>query len=198
MPEHHLRQEHIAAIGPNALTQLFDPIKHQFGDEILAQLLKRAGISTMPDMLSLIDEAPVIRFHTQLHQAFPEHAETIERQAGIGTAHYILANRIPKLAQIILRVLPTKLAAKVLTKAIKKNAWTFTGSGSFKVVEQNPITLEITNNPLVRNMRSEMPLCVWHRAVFETLFRALVSKNTLVTETSCCACGSTCRFEITL
>jgi len=193
MPDHYAN----AGIGPNALTQLFEPIRHSCGDEVLSRLLRDAGIAALPDMLGLIDETPVIRFHTHLHHQFPEKAELIERQAGIGTAKYILANRIPKPAQFILKALPKQISARILSNAISHNAWTFAGSGSFKISNRKPIVFSIINNPLVREMSSEKPLCVWHEAVFETLFQALVSKKTIVRETECCACGdASCQFEV--
>ncbi|MEM1431648.1 MAG: V4R domain-containing protein, partial [Pseudomonadota bacterium] len=43
------------------------------------------------------------------------------------------------------------------------------------------------------------PLCHWHAAVFERLFRVLVSPESSVTEVACCAMGApACRFEIRL
>lgn len=195
----HHASHHKAAIGPNALTQLFDPIRAHCGEEALSNLLHSAGITTLPNMLGLIDEVPVIRFHTHLHHELADKAKMIERQAGIGTAEYILANRIPKFAQFILKALPAKQSATILTKAISKNAWTFTGSGDFKIINKNPLVFEIYNNPLVRDIVSDEPLCVWHEAVFETLFQRLVSQHACVRETSCCAMGDTsCQFEISL
>jgi len=193
MPDH---ATHVG-IGPNALTQLFEPIRKNCGEEALSRLLLDAGIIALPDMLGLMDEAPVIRFHTQLHYTLPEKAHLIERQAGIGTAKYILENRIPKLAQFILKALPKAISARILSNAINHNAWTFAGSGSFRITSRKPIIFSIVNNPLVRDMTSHKPLCVWHEAVFETLFQELVSKSTTVREVSCCACGDpSCQFEV--
>lgn len=47
------------------------------------------------------------------------------------TASYLLANRIPKPAQIVLGLLPARIGLKLLLKAIGGHAWTFAGVGTF-------------------------------------------------------------------
>jgi divinyl protochlorophyllide a 8-vinyl-reductase len=42
-----------------------------------------------------------------------------------------------------------------------------------------------------------VPLCHWHRGVFERLYRMLVTDRARVREVACCACGAAaCRFEV--
>jgi divinyl protochlorophyllide a 8-vinyl-reductase len=82
-----------------------------------------------------------------------------------------------------------------LGKAIARHAWTFAGSGRFRVVA--PLVFEIADNPIVRGEVSDVPLCHWHRAVFETLFRALVDDRLRCAEVACCATGNAaCRFVL--
>ncbi len=193
---HDAEPDHATArIGPNALTQLFDPIRTHYGADVLKQMLGSAGITQLPSMTGLIDEAPVIRFHALLHETKAENAKMIEREAGIGTARYVLANRIPKPVQVALKVLPPSLSAILLTRAIAKNAWTFTGSGGFEVISKRPLILQVTKNPLIRGV--EKPSCDWHAAVFETLFQTLVSKKTRIHELCCSATKQNgCQFRV--
>ncbi|MDP3378305.1 MAG: bacteriochlorophyll 4-vinyl reductase, partial [Brevundimonas sp.] len=118
------------------------------------------------------------------------------RAAGLGTADYILANRIPRAARALIRALPAPLGARLLTAAIAKHSWTFAGSGRFSVVHTRPLTVEIAANPLACGAR-DAPSCHWHAAVFERLYGTLVWPSVQVRETACCACGdAACRFEI--
>jgi divinyl protochlorophyllide a 8-vinyl-reductase len=55
----------------------------------------------------------------------PAMAAEVARDAGLRTADYLLANRIPKPVQVLLKHLPAPLAARVLLSAIRRHAWTF-------------------------------------------------------------------------
>lgn len=183
-------------IGPNAVLQML-PILDRFCDRTRrAQILAAAGIFEIPDGQSMIPETDAARLHRQLRLAEPEMAPTLATHAGFETANYILAHRIPKLAQGVLKVLPRAPAAKILSHAITKHAWTFAGSGMFHA--KTPWSFTIQNNPIVRGEVSDVPLCHWHAAVFERLYRVLVSPRCRCLETRCTAQGSgdTCRFEM--
>lgn len=184
-------------IGPNALTQLLPLLEVAGGVELRERLLARAGVMDLPDMTGLIDEAPVARLHQAMRAEVPDLAPALAREAGLRTADYILAHRIPKPVQIVLKRLPAVLAGPVLSRAIAKNAWTFAGSGRFGVARGWPAVLLIHDNPVVRGERSDAPLCHWHAGVFERLYRVLVSDRARVREVACCACGApACRFEV--
>jgi divinyl protochlorophyllide a 8-vinyl-reductase len=95
--------------------------------------------------------------------------------------------------------MPAGLAAPILSRAIATHAWTFAGSGCFKIEALRPPVFLIHDNPVVRGEASDVPLCHWHAAVFERLFRRLVSRRTTVAETACCAQGApACRFALRL
>ena len=136
------------------------------------------------------------RVHRQVRLEYTDTASTLLSEAGLGTADYVIAHRIPKLAKLVLQLLPAKPAARLLASAISKNAWTFVGSGTFRVI--NRWTFEIENNPLIAGEVSDEALCAWHVAVFERLYRRLVSDDCRCTETECAATGEAdiCRFEI--
>ena len=185
-------------IGPNAILQMI-PILDQLGGKARrTQMLARAGIFDLPDGNSMIPEADAARLHHQLRLEEPDMAPILAAHGGVRTADYILAHRIPQPAQKILKLLPAWAAARVLSKAISKHAWTFAGSGVFRV--SSPWAFEIDGNPLIRGETSETCLCDWHAAVFARLYQELVTPRARCAETTCGAQGHgrPCRFEITL
>ena len=184
-------------IGPNALTQLLPVLERAGGAELRERLLALAGVTALPDMGGLIDEAPVARLHQAMRAEVPELAPALGWEAGARTADYILAHRIPAPVQAVLKRLPAGVAGPVLSQAIARNAWTFAGSGRFEVVRGWPAVLLIHDNPVVRGERAEAPICHWHAGVFERLYRVLVTDRARVQEVACCACGApACRFEV--
>jgi divinyl protochlorophyllide a 8-vinyl-reductase len=93
--------------------------------------------------------------------------------------------------------MPARLAAPILARAVEKHAWTFCGSGEFRLVSHLAGGLRDCDNPVVRGEHSETPLCHWHAAVFERLFSELCGRDWRCAETRCCAQGAAaCRFEM--
>jgi divinyl protochlorophyllide a 8-vinyl-reductase len=187
-------------IGPNAVWQLLPLLERVGGAGLCKNVLASAGLfDTVPGggSVGLIDERPVARLHRCVRDRLGELAPSVLHEAGVRTADYILANRIPAPARWALTVLPDRLAAPALSRAIARNAWTFAGSGRFSVLSTRPVRFALANNPLIRGERSDQPLCHWHVGVFERLFRVLVNDRLRVQERACCACGNNdCRFEI--
>lgn len=181
-------------IGPNAVLQMFTVLKSR-EQGLGARMLAAAGITDLPSDHGLMPEAPAARLHQAVRRILPDTAPEIASEAGRRTADYILANRIPKTAQTLLKVLPSVVSGPLLSRAIAKNAWTFAGSGKFRVIE--PLCFELSANPVVKGEQSSRPLCHWHVAVFERLFRVLVDDRLRAREIGCCACGDpVCRFEL--
>lgn len=172
-------------IGPNAILQLLPQIEALGGPQRVARMLQAVGLSQAPNGTQMIPEEPAARLHQLLRQEEPEQAACLAAQAGRDTARYILQHRIPKPVQTVLRLLPAPWAARMLSGAITKHAWTFAGSGQFARLD--PWTFEIRDNPLVRGEQSETPLCHWHAAVFEELYQTLVHPGCRCQETACCA-----------
>jgi divinyl protochlorophyllide a 8-vinyl-reductase len=184
-------------IGPNALTQLLPVLERAGGAALRDRLLARAGVVGLPDMTGLIDEAPVARLHQAMRAEVPDLAPDLAWEAGVRTADYILAHRIPRPVQAVLKRSPAWIAGPVLSRAIARNAWTFAGSGRFEVERGWPAVFLIHDNPVVRGERAEACLCHWHAGVFERLFRVLVTDRARAREVACCACGApACRFEV--
>lgn len=182
-------------IGPNAVLQLVPLLDRAGGTDWRHTLLARAGLDVLPDGSGMIPEIPVTRLHQALRRDRPDLAASLGWQAGLATGDYILANRIPPAAQWLLKALPWRLAAWVLSRAIARNAWTFAGSGQFLVM--TPLIFALRANPLVRGEVADHPLCDWHRGVFTRLFQTLVHPALTCHEPRCCAMGhAACRFEM--
>lgn len=185
-----------ARIGPNAILQLIPVLDAAVGPQRRATLFAQAGVETPPPDAGMWPEAQVIRLHRAVAVTLPFRFPEIARAAGLATGDYILANRIPALAQRLIRALPGPVGARLLSTAIRKHAWTFAGSGKFGIDRHRPLTFRIAANPLAIGLGSA-PSCHWHAAVFEKLFQTLVWPTATVTETACCACGdAACSFQI--
>lgn len=185
-----------ARIGPNAVLQLAHAVDAALGRRATRSVFAASGALDLlehpPE--AMLDERVAARLHrAAVGQLGPQTAQRVLRDAGLRTAAYLLANRIPRLAQAVLRHLPAPFAARLLLTAVGRNAWTFAGSGRFEATLGPPITVAIHRNPLA------VPGCPWHGAVFEGLFRALVHPRATVRHTECCALGEdACRFAIDL
>ena len=186
-----------ALIGPNAILQMLPVLEETGGPALVDRIVAAAGLFNLPDGSSMIPEGEAGALHQALRRVCPSQAPDLAAQAGERTARYILAHRIPKPAQHILKALPAPLAARSLARAIGKHAWTFAGSGRFEV--ETPWRFKIHANPIVRGEASQHPLCHWHSAVFAKLYQSLVAPDCTCRETSCCAQpGQTaCTFELT-
>ena len=184
-----------ARIGPNAVLQHLPVLDAALGERMRGALMHRAGVAVPPEGCGMLPESEVIPLHRAVWLFLPDKAESLQRAAGLAVGDYILANRIPRLAQALIRALPAGLGARLLSAAIAKHAWTFAGSGVFSIVRHHPLTFAIARNPLA--VGPPHPSCHWHAAVFERLFQRLVWPQALVIETACCAAGdAACLFRI--
>lgn len=185
-------------IGPNAVLQMLPLIERIGGRDRVDRMLAAAGIFRVPDGTEMIPEGDAARLHRLLRQEEPALAPELAAEAGRATARYILEHRIPRAAQHVLRVLPARWAAPVLSHAICGHAWTFVGSGDFSTC--GPWEFAIQDNPVIRGEVSNMPLCAWHAAVFQDLYRALVHPKCRCIETACGAQPGydSCRFRISM
>src|SRR6056297_331462 len=185
-----------AKVGPNAVTQVAAALRALGGDPLAARVFGAADLDRVLDTppQRMVDQTIAARLHDSLRVTLaPDDATRIAADAGRRTADYLLANRIPRPAQWVMQCLPPRLSAPILLRAMASNAWTYAGTGRVRTFSGHPAVLEIIDNPLAQ------PHCPWHLAVFERLFRALVTKHAHVSHPTCCAHGATaCRFEITL
>lgn len=195
------RGEGLAAgrIGPNAIIQLGEAVRERLGPAAREDLFRRAGLARYLDALptEMVDEAEVMALHRELRASYPAATcRQVSWEAGLLTGDYILAHRIPKPAQIVLRLLPSGLAAKALTAAIGKHSWTFAGSGTFRALSTRPLKLEIADSPICRGEASRTPLCDYYAGTFTRLYSRLADRRLVIRETHCGAVdGGACLFE---
>lgn len=184
-----------ARIGPNAIWQHLPVLDAAIGPALRVALQHRAGVVAPPEGAGMWPETEVAHFHRAVWLYLPDRAAGIQAAAGRGVADYLLAHRIPRPVQRLIRALPTPLGARLLATAIARNAWTFAGSGRFALRGFRPLIFEIAANPLAVGPAGRT--CHWHAAVFARLFDALVWPGATAVETACCAEGApACRFVI--
>lgn len=167
-----------ARIGPNAVTRLAEAAEAALGRGETRALFAAAGLTRHLDAPPdhMVEEGEVVALHAALAARHPVAAERIAADAGARTAAYLLANRIPKLAQAVLRLMPPGLAARGLLAAIGGHAWTFAGSGAFAArVRRGGAEVTVTGGPFAAPGPAAGPMAAFYGAVFETLFRRLVS-----------------------
>ena len=191
---------HAGRIGPNAITRLAEVLPAFVGSRATWQLFDSAGLADylQSPPQQMVDETEVTRLHRAMHDTLgSDVARRASRSAGLRTGDYLLAHRIPKPVQSLLKLLPAPLAARVLLSAIRKHAWTFSGSGVFSARAGRPVQLAIRGNPLCKGVSADTPACDFYAATFERLFRVLVHRDATVVEVACEACGAdACRFEV--
>jgi len=203
-------------IGPNAILQLLAALGARFGEAARKDLLERAGLArylaTPPE--AMIPQAEVIAAYESLVSCYPfEQAEALAAEAGARTADYLLAKRIPKAVQWLLKLLPAPLAARVLFGAIGAHAWTFAGSARFSYAFLSgragagggvafslqgcvlgggpPDAWPNSSKPVL----AEFPMCVFYHATFSRLGWTLISPKVCVLETACVSDGApACEF----
>jgi len=194
----------VARMGPNAILQMGAALEQLLGDDARARLYGNAGLAgyLRAPPGHMVPEVEVQALHAALRaELAPAVVRELSRRAGSTTGDYLLANRIPKFAQWLLRALPRRLSARLLATAISRNAWTFVGSGTFVVSSGtgpgSPPVFVVRNGPLCRGRTSDGPSCDYYVATFERLFRQLVDAAATVVEVECeSAGGSCCRFEV--
>ena len=189
-----------ALIGPNAVTRLAEALLEMEGEGVSAAIFDAAGQErhlTEPPA-AMVPEDDVARLHLALHDALgPWRAAEIAWRAGELTAAYLLVHRIPGPAQFLLRLLPSRLAARIMAGAIARHAWTFAGSGRFSWRLEKALTLTVKGGPVARLLTTEEPACHYYAATFEGVFAAVLGGSVSVHETACEASGAeACVFEL--
>jgi divinyl protochlorophyllide a 8-vinyl-reductase len=194
---------HTGLIGPNAITRVAQVLPAWRGTAFTVALFERAGLAALwqrpPD--HMVPEEQVRALHLALRAALPaDEATAVSRAAGRATADYLLAHRIPRPVQRLLKLLPASLASRLLVRAITRHAWTFAGTGTFSATPARggrPLELALRHNPMCRGLHTTVPACDYYAATFERLFQVLVHRHAQVQETACEACGDdACRFEL--
>lgn len=193
--------EHIeprGRIGPNAVIRLAEALR-LLAPLQLEEVFAAAGLADWAHHppREMVPETDVCRLHAALRGLVGEaRARDISRRAGHLTGDYLLQYRIPPAARRVFHLLPRPIASGMLVAAIRRNAWTFAGTGTLQVAGWRPLALEIADCPLCRGHRTQSPCCGFYAATFEQLFRSLVAPDFRFEETACMALGApSCRFE---
>ncbi len=183
-------------IGPNAVTRLAEALGAARAQAVFGAAGLAARLDDPPGRM--VPEMEVIALHRAARALLGEAAaEAAAREAGRLTARYLLAHRIPRAMRMMLRVLPARPAALLLFRAVGRHAWTFAGSGRFRLLPGRPFRVEIAGGPIARAGAADHPVCGYYAATFETLCRALLHPGAQVTEIACEAMGAPgCLFEL--
>lgn len=193
-------ETHIAVIGPNAITRMAEALGAMAGDARRRDIFAAAGIASYlaAPPTRMIPEIDVAHLHRAAIDTLGEaRAAEISREAGRLTGDYLLANRIPKPAQRVLKLLPRPLAARILVKAIARHAWTFAGGGAFTYDFTPRLTLRLQGSPICKGLRTHDPACSYFAATFERVFGEMLGPTLRVVETECEATGApACVFEV--
>lgn len=192
---HHHAQ---GLIGPNAILRVAEALAITEREPVFraAGLLHR--LRTPPDAMVPDDE--VAALHRALHATLgPARALAIGAEAGRLTARYLLAHRIPPMAQRLLPWLPSRLALSILMRAIGRHAWTFAGAGRFSWYLSPEPGFSIAGGPVARHLAAHEPVCAYYAATFATILQRVVDRRITVIETACEARGDrACTFAIRL
>jgi divinyl protochlorophyllide a 8-vinyl-reductase len=188
-------------IGPNAITQMASALEHSIGAFHTRELFQSAGLDgyLREPPHDMVAESEVIALHRAMRRALPAPLQSeISAAAGHATGEYLLGRRIPRGARFILHALSNSWGTRLLISAIRRNSWTFTGSGRLRI-EYAPLPVFVLEDcPLCRNTLAAEPVCGYYAATFERLFQRLIDPGLCVTETACSARGdAACRFALT-
>lgn len=185
-------------IGPNAVLQTMEALREFAGAGGPPLLATRAGIPRdFPE--GMIPEAWFVRVTHELRGLLDERdAEAVLRRSGTLTGQYVSRNRVPAPIRLVLNALPPRMAVPLLLRAFRRHAWTFAGSGDFRVEGSYPGILVLENAPTCRDGSGPARSCGYYEAAFESLLQ-MAAPGIRVTETECRAGGApACRFVIDL
>jgi divinyl protochlorophyllide a 8-vinyl-reductase len=189
-----------ARIGPNAIWRVAEALRAGPDPDAVNAVFQRAGLADYLEVLpqEMVDEREVTALHQALRDVLGlKQARQIGADAGARTGGYLLAKRIPGPAQTVLRLLPSRLASRMLLKAIERNAWTFAGSAHFSTQVGKPTRFILEGSRICLDARAPVPLCDFYAGTFERLFRELVDPKVRVIEVQCQAMGDpACVFEV--
>lgn len=181
----------------NMILPIHDVLSRFISTDHRDRLFRDAGLKFLPSPQEPVRERQVAQVHQAVRRELPDDWPHIMKAAGEMAGRVVLDYRMEPAARDLLRRLPWSLATWMLVRTTTQNAWTFTGSGDFRVVKTS--TLEIGNNPVTRSEVSKDPVCVFQQTVLETVFSQAIDTRLSFVETACCAAGSkACRFELAM
>lgn len=195
----HTHAPPVGRIGPNVLIQTAHALAHRLGRDTASRVLQVSTHHTFETLpTEMVDEATANALMRHLVSTYgPPFARAVMRDAGERTGDYLLANRIPGIARIVLPALPARLALRILTTAIARHTWTFAGSATVEILAGSPSVIAITNCPMCAGLTSDVPVCDFYVGTFHRLAQTLLGPRGFADEATCAARGdSACRFVL--
>jgi divinyl protochlorophyllide a 8-vinyl-reductase len=185
-------------IGPNAIIQTAAVLRDRMGVARATAVLQEAtgrGWLEMPTQM--VEESEVrALLHSCLAHFGHRATQAVLRESGHRTADYLLAHRIPRPVQWLLRLLPARQGFRLLSQAMARHAWTFAGSGRFRATlhgaDSHAPELAIDDCPLCRGLSLPSPVCDFYAGTFERLLSVLVRRDTCVAQVESAASGGCC------
>lgn len=179
-------------IGPNAIIQTAAALERRVGwaraDAILWRAVGR-HLDEMPDQM--VDEAEVIALIHELRETMGSvERAAVLREAGRRTADYLIAHRIPRPAQWLMRLVPRAVGLRLLLAGIARHTWTFAGTARVRIETGDPTTMSLSHCPMCRGMQSAAPCCDYYVGTLEHLLQRLISPDAVVEEVACEAAGA--------
>ena len=187
-------------IGPNAIIRVAETLRDVLGEDTTRLIFASAHLE--PHLAhpptGMVPEEDVGALQTALFDGLEEsEARKIAFEAGLRTGDYLLANRIPKPAQAVLKVLPPSLASRICSAQSGSTPGPSPGPATSVSRNGHPVIVSIKRCPLCRGRHGDHMQCDYYAGTFQRLFEVLVSRNTFVREISCEATGGdSCAFEI--
>jgi len=163
-------------MGPLAILSVHQAMTEVAGVEAAQDLFQAASIRRLPSYDEPVREAKVAALHQTLRARYPGVAQDVLTRAGRITADCVMDRRMSLRAQTLLMSSPWPVAAWLLGRSTVQNAWTFSGSGTFEVV--NRLTFRVKNNPLIKGESAEHTLCDYHASLFARFFQCAGSRST--------------------
>ncbi|MCD1627139.1 MAG: bacteriochlorophyll 4-vinyl reductase [Paracoccaceae bacterium] len=184
-------------MGSQTVLPLVAAIERRLGQDTAARLLDEARFTQLPKPGEPVRERQVAVLHQSLRREYPDLAEAIQREAARDAVDWLMQNRIPARARLLLSGMPWGMAVWMLGRNAAQNSWTFSGSGKFSLLSTSEF--QMIDNPLIRGERSNGPVCAWHEELLQHTFRRMAHSRLSCVETSCMATGAdACRFRLSM
>lgn len=185
-------------VAPHLVRDVVDATQAVCGDDARTRLIREVGLTRMPAYDHPVPEAVAARLHQAVRRLFPGDAHAVLWMAGQATGDRLMAHQLSARAQVLLSGAAWPIAAWLLGRWARQNAWTFAGSGTLHVL--SAMEFEIADNPLIKGgPQSTAPICDFHAAMFEQLFQRLVDPRLICREMICAGAGGrACRFDFYL
>ncbi len=185
-------------IGPNAIIRTIEALRARVGEPGTVALLRAAGLERYERELphEMVAETEVTSLFATMYRELGDFsARALARDSGVRTADYLLAHRVPRPAQTVLKLLPAPLASRGLLASIRGHTWTFAGTSTVEICDGRPAIVSFAGCPLCRGISAASTVCDYYAGTFERLYRVLVHPEARATESACQAAGAA-RCEI--